>query len=274
MVMELTRQVIDFIEYAIDPKTVVGSDTDNPKHVTSPEDAYLRDYILLQSPTLPFAIGAIVVKVICWKDTLSCRKAVLLGDKLVNALNADAKFHSLLGRDIFSAALQGILREHVGHVKEDGLKWEIINLARNIYCRLTLGLTPVEECKGIDPCNQPPRPASLLCTAPREILLSLPDVTPPQVDALDTLLREKHSMKTQKNAFKELLELPILVIRREEALASGSTSPVSSILGGTSKKIFDLPEKLVIPGKEFEAQVKWHQVHNSNLDTQSLFGAQ
>ncbi|KAL4093444.1 hypothetical protein PRIC1_010878 [Phytophthora ramorum] len=278
MVTELTRQVIDFIEYAIDPKTVVGTDTDNPKHVTSPEDAVLRDYILTQSPSLPFAVGAILAQVICWKDTLSCRKAVLLGDKLVNVLHADTKYHALLGRDLFSAALQGILREHVGHVKEDGLKWEIINLTRNIYCRLTLGLAPVEECKGIDPCNQPLRPASSLCAAPRDILLSLPDVTLGQVDALDTLLREKHSMKTQKNAFKELLEMPILAIRREQALASGSASPLAGFLGTNSsasvKKILDLPEQLVIPSKEFEAQTKWQQAQNPNLNTQSLFGAQ
>jgi exportin-5 len=278
MVMELTRQVVDFIEYAIDPKTVVGTDTDNPKHVTSPEDAVLRDYILTQSPTLPLAVGAILVQVICWKDTLSCRKAVLLGDKLVNVLHADAKYHALLGRDLFSAALQGILREHVGHVKEDGLKWEIINLARNIYCRLTLGLAPVEECKGIDPCNQPLRPAASLCAAPREILLSLPDVTPGQVEALDALLREKHSMKTQKNAFKELLEMPILAIRREQALASGSTSPLAGILGGNAnasiKNVLDLPEKLVIPSRELHAHAKWQQAQHPNLDTQTLFGAQ
>ncbi|KAF1782335.1 Armadillo-type fold [Phytophthora cactorum] len=278
MIMELTRQVVDFIEYAIDPKTVVGTDTDNPKHVTSPEDAFLRDYILTQSASLPFAIGAVLVQVICWKDTLSCRKAVLLADKLVNVLHADTKYHGLFGRDLFSAALQGVLREHVGHVKEDGLKWEIINLARNIYCRLTLGLTPVEECKGIDPCNQPLRPASSLCSAPREILLSLPDVTPGQVEALDTLLREKHSMKTQKNAFKELLEMPIFAIRREQALVSGSTSPLAGILGSNTsasvKKILDLPEKLVIPSREFDNQIKWQQAQNPNLDTQTLFGAQ
>ncbi|CAH0477632.1 unnamed protein product [Peronospora belbahrii] len=277
MVMELTRQFIDFIEYAIDPKTVVGTDTDNPKHVTSSEDAFLRDYILTQSPSLPLAIGAILVQVICWKDTLSCRKAVLLGDKLVNVLHADIKYHTLLGRDIFSAALQGILKEHVGHVKEDGLKWEIINLARNIYCRLTLGLAPVDECKGIDPCNQPLRPASSLCVVPREILLSLPDVTSGQVDALDTLLRAKHSTKTQKNAFKELLEIPILAFRREQSLTSGSTSPLRGILGTTNtsiKNIQDLPEKLVIPGKECEAQVKLQQAQNPNLNVHSLFGAQ
>ncbi|RLN88867.1 hypothetical protein BBJ28_00007309 [Nothophytophthora sp. Chile5] len=278
MLMDLTRQIIDFVEYAIDPKTVVGSDTDNPKHVTSLEDAELRDYILLQSPSLSFAIGAILVQVICWKDTLSCRKAVLLADKLVNVLHADAKYQTLLGRELFTAALQSVLREHVGHVKEDGLKWEIINLARNIYCRLTLGLMPVEECKGIDPCNQPARPASLLCSAPRDTLLSLPDVTMTQVEALDTLLREKHSMKTQKNAFKELLELPLLAIRRSQALASGSTSPLSGLIGGDvsnrSKQILDLPEKLVIPSKEIEAQAKWQQAQHPNLETQSLFGFQ
>ncbi|RMX69108.1 hypothetical protein DD238_001946 [Peronospora effusa] len=277
MVMELTRQFVDFIEYAIDPKTVVGTDTDNPKHVTSPEDAFLCDYILTQSPSLPFAVGAILVQVICWKDTLSCRKAVFLGDKLVNVLYADTKYHTLLGRDIFSAALQSVLKEHVGHVKEDGLKWEIINLARNIYCRLTLGLAPVEECKGIDPCNQPLRPASSLCAAPREILLSLPDITPAHMDALDTLLREKHSIKTQKKAFKEILEMPILAIRREQALTSGSVSPMARIVDTTNmsiKNILDLPEKLVIPRKELETQVKWQEAQNPHLDTHSLFGAQ
>uniref|UniRef100_M4BBG1 Uncharacterized protein n=1 Tax=Hyaloperonospora arabidopsidis (strain Emoy2) TaxID=559515 RepID=M4BBG1_HYAAE len=277
MVMELTREFVDFIEYAIDPKTVVGTDTDNPKHITSPEDAFLRDYILTHSPSLPFAIGAILIQVICWKDTLSCRKAVALGEKLVNVLHDDRKYHALLGRGIFSAALQGILTEHVGHVKEDGLKWEIINLVRNIYCRLALGLTPVDECKGIDPCNQPLRPASSLCAAPREILLSLPDVVSAQVDALDTLLREKHSMKTQKNAFKELLEMPILAFRRDQALASGSTSPLAGVLGTSNesiKRILDLPEKLVIPSKDLEAHAKWQQAQNTNVDTHSLFGAQ
>ncbi|CAI5742575.1 unnamed protein product [Hyaloperonospora brassicae] len=277
MVMELTREFVDFVEYAIDPKTVVGTDTDNPKHITSPEDALLRDYILTQSPSLPFSIGAILIQVICWKDTLSCRKAVALGDKLVNALHADAKYHALLGRGIFSAALQGILTEHVGHVKEDGLKWEIINLVRNIYCRLALGLTPVEECKGIDPCNQPLRPASSLCAAPREILLSLPDVEPAQVDALDALMREKHSTKTQKNAFKELLEMPILAFRRDQALAAGSTSPLAGVPGTSNesvKRILDLPEKLVIPSKDVKAHAKWQRAQNTNLDTHSLFGAQ
>lgn len=264
MLMDLARQVTEFLESAIDDKTVVGVDTDNPKHVVNPEDLYLRDYLLSQCASVPFSIGAILGQVLRWKDTLSCRRATILGDKMVSLLHTDGKFHTLLGRDMFSAALQALLHEHVGHVKEDGLKWELINLARNIYCRLTLGLMPVEECKGIDPCNQPTKPASELCFFPREVLLSLPDVTTAHVDTLDGFLREKHSVKTQKNAFKELIDLPLLAIKHSKALGSP--------LSGAGKQIQDIPEKLVLQTKEYEAATKWQQAHNPNLDTESLFG--
>ncbi|CEG37302.1 armadillo-like helical domain-containing protein [Plasmopara halstedii] len=271
MVLELTRQIMEFIENAVDPRTVVDTDTGNPKHVTNPDDAFLREYILFQSAILPFTIIAVLIQIICWKDTLSCRKAVLLSEKLVNVLYADVRFHEVFGRDLFSAALQGLLHEYVGHVKDDGLKWEIINLARNIYCRLTLGLIPVEECKGIDPCNQPLRPDSSLCAIPRDILLSLPDVTREQVDHLDSLLREKHSMKTQKNAFKELLEMPILAIREQRA---SMMSPLTSLLSNKTamgRKIIDLSEKLILSDKEAVKHNKWQQEQTSDLNIQSLF---
>ncbi|TMW62016.1 hypothetical protein Poli38472_009509 [Pythium oligandrum] len=277
MLMDLTRQVMEFLESAIDAKTVVGADTDTPKHVTQPEDEYLRDYILLQSPTLPFLVGAILVQIVSWKDTMSCRKATILADKLVNMLHMGTQFHVMLGRDIFLASLQALLQEDAGHVKEDGLKWELINLVRNIYCRLTLGLVPVEECKGIDPCNQPQRPVSMLCSAPREILLSLPDVTALSIDGLEGYLREKHSVKSQKNSFKEFLEVPMLALKREQALASASSSPVAAslLLSGrrSSKQIEDLPERLVIPMKEQEAAWKLHETQNTSLDAQSLFSS-
>ncbi|TDH72381.1 hypothetical protein CCR75_003415 [Bremia lactucae] len=275
MVMELTRQVMDFLEYAVDPKTVIGVDTDHPKHVTKPADAYQRDYMLIHSATLPLAIGAVVMEVIRWKDTLSCRKAVLLGDILVNVLHENTRYHLLLGRDLFTAALEGILKEHIGHVKDDGLKWEIINLLRNIYCRLTLGLSPVEECIGIDPCHQPLRPTSSLCSIPRELLLSLPNVTLGEIEALETLLREKHSVKTQKNAFKELLEVPILAIRSQQPLVSGSALPATgnalkktSIVG---KGIADLPEPLQLSSKDDSKRKMWKEAQNLALDTQFLF---
>ncbi|GLE11654.1 hypothetical protein PINS_up024203 [Pythium insidiosum] len=203
MLLDVVRQVTDFIENTIDGKSVVGADTDTPKHVTNPEDLQLRDFILIQRPALCQLVGALLVQIIGWKDSTSCRRATGLAEKMVNILHVDARFNDLLGREFFTAALRALLYEEEGQAKEDGLKWELINLVRNIYCRLRLGLVPVEECKGFDPCNQPQRPDALLCAAPREILLSLPDVVPQAVEALDAYLRDKHSLKSQKNAFKE-----------------------------------------------------------------------
>lgn len=276
ILMDLTRQEAEFIEMAIDAKTVVGADTDTPKHVTNPQDELLRDYMLLHSQTLPFAIGGMLVQIISWKDSLSCRKTTILADKMVTILHNDPRYYSLLGRDFFVAALQALLYEIDGHVKEDGLKWELINLTRNIYCRLTLGLMPVEECKGFDPCNQPQRPDSMLCFFPREILLSLPDVTPANVEAMEIYLREKHSVKSQKNALKELLEIPMLAIKQQRALVSASSSPIAANLllnsRRSSKQIQDLPEKLVIPAKEQEAAWNIHEAQTADLNAESLFG--
>lgn len=273
ILVDMVRQMMEILENAIDAKSVVGTDTDNPKHVIHPEDAMLRDYILLQSAALPFAIGAVLVQFICWKDTTTCRRAVGLSDKLVNLLHSNAKYAEFFGRDLFSAALQGFLGEHAGHEKEDALKWELINLARNIYCRLALGLTPVDECKGIDPCNQPVRPESMLCPLPRGILLSLPGVTSEQVVAMEQALRSNHSIKSQKNVFKELLEVPMQALKQARAAASGS--PLAAGMdssGATARQIQDLPEKLVIASKELAAHAKWQQAQHSNLDTGSLFG--
>jgi exportin-5 len=282
MLMDLLRQVMEFLESAIDAKTVVGTDTDTPKHVINVDDEYLRDYLLVQSATIPFVLGSIVAQAITWKDTMSCKKAAALADKLVNTLHGDVRFHEMIGRELMTAALQALLDERDGLAKEDGLKWELINLVRNIYCRLTLGLTPVEECKGFDPCNQPLPSPSLMSAVPRAILLSLPELTPEHLESLNVYLRETHSIKSQKNAIKELLEIPMLAIKREEALASsGSSSPIgattmSLLISGrrSSKQIEDLPEKLVIPSKEQDAAWNTHEAQHANLNSSILFSTQ
>ncbi|DAZ99393.1 TPA: hypothetical protein N0F65_005295 [Lagenidium giganteum] len=260
MLVDLTRQILEFVESIVDAKTVVGVDTDNPKHVTSPEDSVLQEFVLHKSGSLPFTIGALLAQVISWKDTLSCRKAVMLSEKLVNVLHNDGRYQNFLARDLFSATLQALLQDYPGIVKEDYLKWDLINLLRNIYCRITLGLTPVEECKGIDPCNQPQKPLSVLSSAPREMLLTLPEVTPANLDALDAYLREKQSVKAQKNALKEFLEVPMLAIKHKSASSSAATSPLAG--GVASKKIQNIPEKLVIQAKEYEAAVKLQEAQH------------
>lgn len=277
MLADMVRQVMDLLESAVDAKTVVGVDTDNPKHVTQPEDAALRDFILRESRTLPFAVGAVLVQLICWKDSATCRRAVLLADKLVNMLHSEPALAEYFGRELFSAALQGLLGEHPGHEKEDALKWELINLARNIYCRLTLGLVPVDECKGIDPCNQPERPAELLCSLPRDVLLSLHGLTPELVADAERALRGNLSIKSQKNVIKELLEVPMQALKSARASSTGLEGMAGLFAGNDSaaKRIQDLPEKLVLTSKQQAAaasHAQWLETQDRLGDAGSLFG--
>ncbi|KAI9916369.1 hypothetical protein PsorP6_018018 [Peronosclerospora sorghi] len=83
------------------------------------------------------------------------------------------------------------------------------------------------------------------------------------------------TIKTQKNAFKELLEIPRLAIRRQ-ALTAGATLPVSGLLAlspPSMKQILDLPEKLLLPTKELEAPSAWQEAPTVTLNMHSLFGA-
>ncbi|RHY77847.1 hypothetical protein DYB34_007887 [Aphanomyces astaci] len=206
--VEVVRYTVDFVEALIDAKTVVDMDSTHPKHVVVETDRVLREFIL-SSDALTRQIVAVLVGVVGYTDTLSCRRATNLLDRLVSALAGQTQqFHQLLGKDVFTAALCALLAHF--HDVDDGFKWELINLLRNIYCRVTLGLLPVDECKGIDPLHQPVKPDSDLCFAPRQIVASLHGVQPDDVAALEQSLRTHHSTKTQKNYLKEFLETPFL----------------------------------------------------------------
>nr|CCA14349.1 exportin5like protein putative [Albugo laibachii Nc14] len=261
ILMDLVRQVTELLERAIDPKVVVGAVPNQQKHVLRHQDSLLHDYTLYESKTLPGLFGQILIEIMCWKDTQSCRKAVGLADKMVTCLHERQEYHFLLGDSIFKAALKSLFLDNAA-VKEDGLKWELINLIRNCYCRLVLGLNPVHECKGIDPAHQPTKPANELCLSPRGILASLPEIQSSDLDALDTFLREKHSIKTQKIAFKEILEAPMHIVRQN----------ASSLTSTTRTKIDDLPVKLILFSKQNEATQRQVAQDRVDWNTSSLFG--
>ncbi|KAF0690311.1 Aste57867_18292 [Aphanomyces stellatus] len=229
--LEVVRHTVDLIEALVDAKTVVDMDSDHPKHVVVESDRLLREYVLSVEPVTRLLVH-LLVGVLGWTDTLSCRRATNLLDRLVSVLFSCRVYHDLLGKDVFTAALWTLL--HHFHDVDDGLKWDLINLLRNIYCRLTLGLLPVDECKGIDPLNQPPKPESDLCFMPRAILASLHGIQPVHVADLEQQLRVHHSAKTQKNFIKEFVETPFLAYVEAPH---------------TFKAIEDLPETLVIHQK-------------------------
>ncbi|KAG9405483.1 hypothetical protein AC1031_003375 [Aphanomyces cochlioides] len=226
--LEVVRHTVDFIEALVDAKTVVDMESDHPKHIVVESDRLLRDFVL-SSDVLTGLVVRLLVAILGWTDTLSARRATTLLDRLVSILFTQRQHFELFGKDVFAAAL-GTLLQHF-HDVDDGLKWEVINLLRNIYCRLTLGLLPVDECKGIDPLNQPLKSDHELCLVPRSILAGLHGVEPAQVVEFEANLRAHPSAKTQKNYLKEFVETPFLAYVQAPH---------------TFKAIEDLPESLVI----------------------------
>ncbi|KDO30587.1 hypothetical protein SPRG_04488 [Saprolegnia parasitica CBS 223.65] len=235
VVLEVVRHTVDLIEALVDAKTVVDIDSDHPKHIMMEKDRVRRDFVLA-SPGLTHALTSLLLSVLMWRDTLSARRSAILLDRLVSLLFGRLDLGVLLGKDVFTAALTSLL-SHFYDV-DDGLKWELVNLLRNIYCRLTLGLLPVDECKGIDPLNQPRKRDVDVNPWPRQILLGLATVETGHVVELEAALRQFPSMKTQKNLMKEFLETPFLAYRDAPH---------------TFKAIDDLPEALILPTKAKEA---------------------
>ncbi|ETV94109.1 hypothetical protein H310_12125 [Aphanomyces invadans] len=246
--VEVVRYTVDFIEAMIDAKTVVDVESAHPKHVVVESDRILREFIV-SSDGITRQLVQVLVGILGYSDTLSCRRATGLLDRLVSVLFAQPQYHTLFGKDVFTSALVVLLAHF--HDVDDGLKWEVINLLRNIYCRLTLGLLPVEECKGFDPLHQPVKPDSDLCFAPRAILASLHGVQPHEIAALEASLRSHHSVKTQKNFVKEFLESPFLAY---------VDAP------HTFKAIDDLPEALASHRRPAHPTT-------SDVDVSGLFGA-
>jgi exportin-5 len=246
---DAVRNTVDWIEAMIDSKTVIDMDSNHPKHVIVAKDKQLRDFLLFQSssPRVMTAMSMVLMGILNWKDTLSSRRAANLLDRFVSLSYHQIQFQTLFGKDIFTASLHALLQHF--HDVDDGLKWELINLLRNIYCRITLGLLPVDECKGIDPLNQPLKPPREVSSWPRQIFLQLAGVVPAQIADLEHQLRHHPSLKIQKNLIKEFLEVPFL---------SYIAAPQ------TNKQIEDLPETLVIRTNYRDMKISHHYEIPSN----------
>ncbi|OQR92763.1 exportin-5-like protein [Achlya hypogyna] len=247
VVLEVTRHAVDFCEALVDAKTVVDADSDHPKHVVQEKDRVLRDFVLA-SPPLTHGLVGLLLGAMTFTDTLSARRSAVLLDRLVTLLYLRPEFGILLGKEVFTAALAALL-QHFYDV-DDGLKWELVNLLRNVYCRTTLGLLPVDECKGIDPVNQPRKPDDQVNPWPRHILLGLHGVETSHVVELEAALRQHPSLKAQKNLVKEFVETPFLAYRDAPH---------------TFKTIDDLPESLVLLNKASK------EPHNDDVNTGLLF---
>jgi hypothetical protein len=153
-----------------------------------------------------------------------------------------------------------------------GIEWDMINVIRDIYCRLVLGQslqwggqgaamqapldatgTYFEQTKAVD---KPLQGGGILCKPcdlPRQVLLSLPGITPDMVMQLEAKLKDKRSAKDQKDALRDILRIAADNLKENEngedlgmlGRADVSESLLSQKESSKKNVVQDLPEKLV-----------------------------
>lgn len=149
-----------------------------------------------------------------YPDAYTCRRCTRIGHRILETVAWSPRYEQLLGNQMFLAAAKNIVTEPKWMV---GIEWDMINLLRDIYCRLVLGQTlqPGGQGPGLQQPRNPNNPSQyeqakaadkplqgggVLVDAsnlPRQILASLPGVGIDAVNELDKKMTAKRSAKDQ-----------------------------------------------------------------------------
>jgi len=171
---------------------------------------------------------------------------------------------------MFTQAVKNIVLEPKWMV---GIEWDVINVARDIYCRLVLGqyLQPggqgpglqqvalpyspgeYEQAKSVDRPLQGGGILSKPSNLPRQVLASLPGINMEMIDEMEKLMKEKRGAKDQKDALRDLLRLASDNLSRgvdgtgsaAAGLFDRAVAEESLLHGQNRPAVQDLPEKLV-----------------------------
>jgi hypothetical protein len=235
----------------------------------------LNHFLFLENETVAGFLTLSIIQCLAYPDTYTCRRITKICHRLLETVAWHPRYTELLGRRMFAIVTKNIVTEPKWMV---GVEWEMINVFRDIYCRLVLGLSlqvggqgagsqhtqistvPVvfEQAKSAD---KPLQGGGILTTPselPHELLVSLPGITVPMVQQLDEELKLKRAAKDQKDIIRDFLRVAADEWKENEHPNSLNTNRNSlgildralveeSLLHNAQKVavVEDLPEKLV-----------------------------
>ena len=173
-----------------------------------------------------------------------------------------------------------------------GIEWDMINVVRDIYCRLVLGQilqqggqgpglqqlsagqNVYDQAKTVD---RPLQGGGILMTAtdyPRQILLSLPGIGVADVERFEQNMKVKRSAKDQKDFIRDLLRVASDKLKDMNPTSTNGGAAANifdrameeeSLLHRNAKTIPDLPEKLVTRSQRRKAAAKLRQEEPEGL---------
>lgn len=231
----------------------------------------LCHFLLLENETIAGYLVLSVAELLNYPDAHTCRRVTKLCHRILETVAWVERYTQLLGTQMFTNAVKAVVMEQKWMV---GSEWDMISIIRDMYCRLVLGQylqcggqgaamqtirnssnTGFEQTKVYD---KPLEGGGVLCSGsdlPRQVLASLPGITPAMVMELDTLMRDKLAAKDQREALRDLLRIAAENIKQAEGengqdlgilgRATESESWLNQMERDKNEVIQALPEKLV-----------------------------
>jgi Importin beta-related nuclear transport receptor len=229
----------------------------------------LCHFLLLENETIAGYLVLSVVECLNYPDAYTCRRCLKICHRILETVSWVDRYTHLLGFQMFTYAVRGVIYEQRWMV---GIEWDMINVIRDIYCRLVLGQslqcggqgaamqspmdatgTQFEQTKVVD---KPLQGGGILCKPsdlPRQALVSLPGISPEMVMQLEAKLKEKRSAKDQKDTLRDILRIAADNLKENEngddlgmlGRADVSESLLNQKESAKKDVIQDLPERLV-----------------------------
>lgn len=227
-------------------------------------------FLLLEDERVAGFLSLSVIQCLGYPDAYTCRRCTRICHRILEVVAWSTRYTPLVGNQMFSIAVKNIVTEPKWMV---GIEWDMINLIRDIYCRLVLGQTLLpggqgpgmqqpkdpNDCRAFEQAKTVEKPLQgggvlvLPSDLPRQILAGLPGITIHSVDKLESNMAEKRSAKDQKDVLRDLLRVAAENLKKAEGSGGAETGILGRAVAEESllnqnlrgSAVPDIPEKLV-----------------------------
>jgi hypothetical protein len=240
-------------------------------------------FMLLENQTIAWNLILSVVQCLGYPDAYTVRRITKVCHRILETVAWSPTYTQIIGEQMFNQAIRNVVTEPKWMV---GIEWDMINVIRDVYCRLVLGQTLLfggqgpgvqmnslggenshhyEQAKTID---RPLQGGGVLTAAndtPRRTLAEIPGIGVARVDHLERDLKTKRAAKDQKDIFRDLLRVAsdnvrdmIPVTNPDEGGIFSRAIEAESLLHTRQRQptIPSLPEKLVTRSQLEKAKQK------------------
>lgn len=224
-------------------------------------------FLFLEHEQIAGFLTLTVIQCLGYPDAYTCRRMTRICHRILETAAWHPRYTEILGQRMMSAAVQNLVTEPKWMV---GIEWDMINVVRDIYGRLTLGqvVQPGGQGAGLQQTIVSPNPLTyeqaksadrplqgggiltIPSDIPRQVLLSLPGIDLRMIQQLDEDLKRKRSAKDQKDFFRDLLRVAADQWSESHPSATSTgaldrAAGAESLLHRGKADVEDIPEKLV-----------------------------